>query len=313
MSDHSRADAFETTIRWRAIGSPPVAMLRWPWRVLEMTYRRTHLPLCPRGSPTSHGTVHYACGLSKAFDASLRVTTPRLIVKPPTHWLAGKMLASLAAELEQTSSAKSAELVAYARNQAAAVDLAIEVETVPELWPGDSDTAAIRGRACDLNIIDLPRQSMEGRLSVEAWLFGTGRPCLLHPNDRALPFSLETVVIAWDLSKSAARAVGDAIPMLKRAKSVRILTVRGEKDIPSANPAGPLIGYLAAHNIEAVDREVDTQGRRIGAAIVSETAEARADLLVMGAFGHSRLKEFVLGGATKEVLDAAPIPLLMAH
>ena len=278
-----------------------------------MTYRRTHLPLCSHGSPTSQGTVHYACALSKVFDASLRVTSPRLIVKPPTHWLAGKMLASLATELEQAAAAKSAELVAYARDQAAAVGLVIEVETVPEPWPGDSDTAAIRGRTSDLNIIGLPRQSMEDRLNVEAWLFGTGRPCLLHPNDSSLRFSLERVVIAWDLSKSAARAVGDALPMLKRAKSVRILTVRGEKDIPSANPAATLIGYLAAHNIQAVDRQVDIQGRRIGAAIVSEAVEARADILVMGAFGHSRLKEFVLGGATKEVLDATPIPLLMAH
>lgn len=66
----------------------------------KMTYRRTHLPLCPHGSPTSQGPVHYACGLSKVFDASLRVTSSRLIVKPPTHWLAGKMLASLATELE---------------------------------------------------------------------------------------------------------------------------------------------------------------------------------------------------------------------
>ena len=278
-----------------------------------MTYRRTHLPLCPHGSPTSQGTVHYACGLSKVFGASLRVTSPRLIVKPPTHWLAGKMLASLANEVEQTAAAKSAELVAYVRKQAAAVGLAVEIETVPEPWPSSSDTAAIRGRTSDLNIIGLSRQSMEDRLNVEAWLFGTGRPCLLHPNDRTLPFSLESVVIAWDLSKSAARAVGDALPMLKHAKSVHILTVRGEKEIPSADPAAPLIGYLAAHDIKAVNREVDIQGRRIGAAIVSDAAEVRADLLVMGAFGHSRLKEFVLGGATKELLDAAPIPLLLAH
>lgn len=134
--------------------------------------------------------------------------------------------------------------------------LAVGIETVPEPWPSGSDTVAIRGRTSDLNIIDLSRQSMEDRLNVEAWLIGTGQPCLLHPNDRALPFSLESVVIAWGLSKSAARAVGDALPMLKHAKSVHILTVRGEKEIPSADPAAPLIGYLTAHGIKAVNREV---------------------------------------------------------
>ncbi len=278
-----------------------------------MAYRRTHLALYSHGSPTSQGTIDYACGLSKVLGTSLHVTSPRLIVRPPTHWLAGKMLAGLANELEQTAEAKSAELVAYMRKQAAALGLAVDVETVPEHWPGDPDTAAIRGRTSDLNIIGLPRQSLEDRLNVEAWLFGTGRPCLLHPNDRALPFSLERVVIAWDLSKSAARAVGDALPILKHAKSVHVLTVRGEKKLPSADPVTPLIAYLTAHDIKAEVREIDIQGRRIGAAIVSDSLEVSADVLVMGAFGHSRLKEFVLGGATKEVLDAAAIPLLMSH
>jgi nucleotide-binding universal stress UspA family protein len=223
------------------------------------------------------------------------------------------MLASLASEVQGAAAAKSAELDACVRREAAALDLSAEIDRVPELWPSDSDYAPSRGRTSDLNIIGLPGHNMEGRSRVEAWLFGTGRPCLLHPDDRALPFSLESVVIAWDLSKSSARAVGDALPMLKRAKAVHVLTVRGEKDIPFADPAAPLVGYLAVHDIKAVTREVETPDRRVGAAILTSASESKADLLVMGAFGHSRLREFVLGGATKEILDAATLPLLMAH
>jgi nucleotide-binding universal stress UspA family protein len=144
-------------------------------------------------------------------------------------------------------------------------------------------------------------------------LFGTGRPCLVHPRERNSRLSLDNVVIAWDLSAPAGRAVGDALPMLKRAQTVHIVTVRGEKEIASPTPAASLVAYLAAHNVEAVAREAAVEGTHIGRAILDAAREVHADLLVMGAFGHSRLQEFVFGGATREVLDGTPIPLLMSH
>jgi nucleotide-binding universal stress UspA family protein len=278
-----------------------------------MTYRRMHLPLHTHGSPTSHGTIQYACGLAKAFEASLRITNPQLRVRPPTNWISGKMLTRLANELEQADAATASELLAFAHEQAARTGITVEEETIEDPWPVDPARVAQRGRTSDLNIIGLPRERMEDRWNAEALIFGAGRPCLVHPNDRTLPFSLATVVIAWDASRAAARAVGDALPMLERAKAVHILTVRGEKEIPSATPAASLIDYLAAHNVDAIAREVAVEGRRVGRAILEDANETKADLLVMGAFGHPRLQEFILGGATKEVLDSTSIPLLMAH
>jgi nucleotide-binding universal stress UspA family protein len=277
-----------------------------------MSYRRTHLPLSTLGSATSRGTIRYACELSKAFDASLRVTSPRLTVRPPTSPISGKMLARLAHDLEQTAEAKNAELVACVREAAANLALTVAIETVEEPWPVDSRRSALRGRASDLNVVGLPREGIEDRWNIEGWVFDTGRPCLLHPNDRVLPFSLETVVIAWDVSRGAARAVGDALPMLKRASAVHVLTVHGEKEVPSAD-SDSLTDYLAAHDIRVVRREVELDGRGIGRAILDGATELRADLLVMGAFGHSRLQEFVLGGATRAALDDTSIPLFMAH
>ena len=278
-----------------------------------MTYRRTHLPLWTHSSATSQGTVRYACGLSKAFDSSLRVTSPRLVVRPPTSPFSGKILARLAQELEQTAASKNAELVAWVREEAAKAALVVAIETVQEPWPVDSRNAAQRGRTSDLNVVGLSRERIEDRWNVEAWVFGTGRPCLVHPNDRALPFSLESVVIAWDMSRAAARAIGDALPMLKRAKAVHVLMVRGEKEFPSVDGASSLTDYLAAHDILPTTREVALEGRRIGRAILDGAAAVSADLVVMGAFGHSRLQEFVLGGATRDALDSTSIPLLMAH
>jgi nucleotide-binding universal stress UspA family protein len=164
-----------------------------------------------------------------------------------------------------------------------------------------------------LNVVGLPRHDLEGRAKLETWLFGTGRPCLLYPDDREQLYSHASVVIAWDLSKSAARAVGDALPILKRASAVHAVTVPGEKEIPTGDPAAPLIEYLAVHEVRVVARQIEIQDRHVGTAVLEAAANLKADLLVMGAFGHSRVKEFVLGGATKEVLDAAALPVLMAH
>lgn len=278
-----------------------------------MTYRRVHLALCAHGSPTSEHTIRYACGVTKAFGASLRVTSPHLKVKLAAHWAAGQMLSRLASEVQAATAVKTAELEACVRRETAILGISAEVDRVQELWPAEVNDAPARGRTSDLNIIGLPRHDIEGRSKVEAWLFGTGRPCLLYPDDREQAFSLARVVIAWDLSKSAARAVGDALPILKQASSVHVLTVRGEKEIPSADPAAPLIDYLAAHDVAVARRQIEIHDRHVGTAILTAAADLKTDVLVMGAYGHSRVKEFVLGGATMEVLDAAALPLLMAH
>jgi nucleotide-binding universal stress UspA family protein len=278
-----------------------------------MSYRRVHLPLSTHGAPTSPGTIRYACSLAKAFDAALRVTSPRLVVPTPKSPISGKILAHLAQDFERTAAAKTAELVSCVREEASVAGVVVAIDTVQEPWPVDSKKAALRGRTTDLNIVGLPREGIEDRWNVEAWVFATGRPCLLHPNDRSLPFSLESAVVAWDASSASARAVGDALPMLERAKAVHILTVRGEKEIPSADGGVSLWDYLAAHGIRPSPREVATQERRVGRAILDGAAELGADLLIMGAFGHSRVQEFLLGGATREALDDASIPLFMAH
>lgn len=281
-----------------------------------MTYRLTHLHLSTQGAPTSLATIDFACALSKAFDATLRVTSPRLHVKAPSHWLAGRMLAGVAQDIEQTAAAKAAELDAHVQQCAAALGLKVDLIGVPMLWPGGTDDVTIHGRTSDLCLLGLPhweRADTEQRLNLEKWLFGAGRPCLLHPSARTEPLSLNSAVIAWDMSPQAARAVGDALPLLKRATAVHVLVVRGEKTIPSANPAAPLINYLAAHAIVAVPDEFDVQGQSIGQALLGRAREHGADLVVMGAFGHSRLKEFILGGATKDVLDSSPLPILMSH
>jgi nucleotide-binding universal stress UspA family protein len=167
-------------------------------------------------------------------------------------------------------------------------------------------------RLRDLTIV--PVSDSYDQWYAEAIIFGSGRPTLVVPE--SAPFTspqLDTVVIAWDFSRAAARAVADAIPMLEKAKTVHIVTVMNEKAIDSKHSSEELAKNLARHGIDVIVDRVDAAGRSIGNVLKREVASHNADLLVMGAYGHSRFSEFILGGATKSMLSKPPLPVLFSH
>lgn len=136
---------------------------------------------------------------------------------------------------------------------------------------------------------------------------------MLPEASAAREFGLDRVLIGWDFSRAAARAVSDAIPIMEKAREVCILTVTNEKVIPSRRSSSELAKNLSKHGIDVVVEEVDAAGRAIGRVFAEQVASRRADLLVMGAYGHSRFREFVLGGATRSILTKPPIPVLLSH
>jgi nucleotide-binding universal stress UspA family protein len=145
-------------------------------------------------------------------------------------------------------------------------------------------------------------------------IFGSGRPTLVLPESpRPRPFELGTVAIAWDFSRAAARAVSDALPMLEKAKTVRIVTVTHEKKLDTKHSAEELAKNLARHGIGVVLDKIDAGGKRIGEVLEAYTVSHRVDVLVMGAYGHARWREFILGGATKSLLSKPPLPILFSH
>lgn len=167
-------------------------------------------------------------------------------------------------------------------------------------------------RLRDLTILPVP--PTRDQWDAEMIIFGSGRPTLILPEGPARkPFTLGTIVVAWDFSRAAARAVSDALPMLELAKQVRVITVVNEKAIENNRSGEELAKNLARHRINVVLDEVDAKGRRIGEVLQSYVSAHDADLLVMGAYGHSRLREFVLGGATKSLLAEPPLPVLLSH
>ncbi len=168
-------------------------------------------------------------------------------------------------------------------------------------------------RLRDLTIIACEENAVGDHPHAEALIFESGRPVLLIPRASEKRFELNAVTIAWDFSRQAARAVGDALPLLARAKRVHIVTVASEKRIDSKRSGPELARHLARHGVEVILETVDAAGRSIGAALEAAVRSHNSDLLVMGAYGHSRVRELILGGATRSMMARPPVPVFFSH
>jgi nucleotide-binding universal stress UspA family protein len=173
-----------------------------------------------------------------------------------------------------------------------------------------------RGGSFDLIVVGQPGHDssitryMKQKI-IEAAAFSTGRPVLVAP--QAPPRTLgETVLIGWNRSAQASRAFHAAkVLLLQRAKKVRILSVTtGAKDGP---PADEIADNLAWHGIDCEVRELSPDNQSVGTVLLAEASAISADLLVVGAYTHSRLRQLLLGGVTRNLLSNATIPLFMAH
>lgn len=151
-------------------------------------------------------------------------------------------------------------------------------------------------------------------LIAEATLFESGRPILLVPYIQAAPFRTDRVAICWDGSRPAARAVADALPLIKSTSELHLVSVHGEGKSPKEVSNVDMASHLARHgfqvNLHNLTLAPDTG---ITSTILNFVADKGIEFLVMGGFGHSRLREFVLGGATRGILQSMTVPTLMSH
>jgi nucleotide-binding universal stress UspA family protein len=189
-------------------------------------------------------------------------------------------------------------------------ELGVAIETgLLETTLGEADETIARVlRGFDLTVIGQPDPDGLGRATriIETALFRSGRPMLIVPYIQREPLRLDNVLVAWDGGAQAARALGDAMPFLARTKDVEVVTVGDdERAAPDA------VRHLARHDIPAKGRVLPDGD--VAAALLSYAADAEADLLVMGGYGHSRFREVVLGGATRGILESMTLPVLMSH
>jgi nucleotide-binding universal stress UspA family protein len=150
------------------------------------------------------------------------------------------------------------------------------------------------------------------QLIVEGALFESGRPIIVVPYIQKDGLKLDRVLACWDGGRVAARAIADAMPLLERAKAVDVLIVAEERKRDEVTGAN-MIEHLTRHGITAQVKRTVKGDVTIEAAILDYAADSSADLLVMGGYGHSRLREFMLGGVTRSILSSMTVPVLMSH
>jgi nucleotide-binding universal stress UspA family protein len=168
------------------------------------------------------------------------------------------------------------------------------------------------GMTADLAIASrgLPGDDATARNTLEALLIETGRPLLIPGPSAPAPDFADRVTIAWKPTAQAARAVAFAMPFLTRAKIVTVLTVEEEEG--RRDEAQRLVNYLAWHGIRSTAERLSPAAGGAVATMLGAASE-RGGLLVMGGYGHTRLREWVFGGFTQSVLSHAELPVLMAH
>jgi nucleotide-binding universal stress UspA family protein len=262
--------------------------------------------------PTPASVVDDAIALALMLEAHIAAISCEAHVEVPGTFLSFGMVGSIVAgEAHKSRASAKNQLAVF---EQAAQKAALLHETIFECCR----TSEVPGRLVeyarmrDLTIVPAPESYFES--CAETVIFRSGRPTLVLPEaPPAKPFSLNTIMVAWDFSRAAARAVADATPLLEKAKQVRILTVTNEKTFDSHRSSEELAKNLSRHDIDVILDKVDAAGRSIGKVIRAQAASCEADLLVMGAYGHSRFREFVLGGATHDVLSKPPIPVLFSH
>jgi len=199
----------------------------------------------------------------------------------------------------------------------AAIRFGLRNEQTLVRWAaGDIATNFARAaRLKDLSLIPVKSHDNQSEAIVEQLLFKSGRPILLFPKERAaeLPVAFRHVVIAWDHSAPAARAVGDALPLLEAAETVRVITATDRSTPEEMKSGADLVGHLGEHGIKASFEATKIEGSSVGKVFEAFVRANAIDLLVMGGYRHTRLNEIVWGGVTKTVIGQPPCWVMMSR
>lgn len=198
--------------------------------------------------------------------------------------------------------------------QALAEGLVVDALSLENMDGGGIDDLTRALRLFDLIILEqTDSKSSKGRSrTIEAVVFETSKPVLIIPYVPTRAPALKTALVAWDDSAPAARALGDALPLLSQADRVEILSVNGKGLSGNGVHGTAVTRHLARHGINAVFKRTPSAGD-VGNTLLSHAADVSADFLVMGAYGHSRLREAIFGGTTRTLLESMTIPVLMSR
>jgi nucleotide-binding universal stress UspA family protein len=273
------------------------------------------LSLTSYPEPTAVSAAEAAIGYAALLDARITAVAFEIEIPMPLGFYADALV-----DLSGLIAAEREKSVRHARALVSAFEAAARRWGVPhEALVGAANTAQTpalirdHARLRDLTILPLGPTPDYRHVVAETVIFEAGRPVLVLPEAAALTPALDRVVVAWDFGRPAARALADALPLLARAGHVAVVNVETGTPPETTRTREDLLRHLDRHGIAATFETFEAGDRTVGAALADHAVDAGADLLVMGAYGHSRLRDFVVGGATKSLLAAPPLPLFLSH
>lgn len=277
-----------------------------------MSYRTilVHLDATERCAPRAQ----HAIELARRCNAHLvgLAVTPRLVIPGTGHAeMVVRMLSERWAEDKALAEAAARAVVQRAIGEG----VSAETRTVV----GEPERViCLNARYADLVIVGQSQPEGDAdtvRYPLDLVVLDAGRPVLVIPYTGAPAVVGQRVLVAWNASREATRALSDALPLLSQAAQVDVLTVNAQPDHAGHGevPGADIALYLSRHGVRASVHPTYGEDITVGEWLLSRAADLGSDLIVMGAYGHSRLREMVLGGATRTVLESMTVPVLMAH
>lgn len=278
-----------------------------------MPYRTILAGLICEDSPAPDPLIGYAVALAAHQHAHLAfgLGVPR-IPMPSASFI--PMVREVVDEANARRRQASEELAATCRDRAALDGVASSSSVHYDSYHLVRAEMVRLARATDLVVLQRrdDTMSLEQDL-IQAVLFDSGRPIIVVPPGWSGPFALDRVMVAWDGGSKAARAVGDAAALLAAAGQVEVISIAGDPNRSKHVSSLEVARHLARRCDDLLSTELPVQNNDVGATLRGHATSTRADLLVMGGYGHSRLREMALGGVTYDMLAMATMPVLLSY
>lgn len=257
--------------------------------------------------------IDYAVAFAEAFKA--HATAVAFAYEPVIAMSVMGDMPSTYLDSQRQENEAAAETARAAYDKAAArAGISADSHVISTGVAGAADQFGRMARRFDLSIVRQAQEESGGAedLLVESALFQSGRPVIVVPYIHKAGLATDRIMVCWDAGRTAARALNDAMPLLARAKTVDVVMVTGEDGKHDEVPGVDIGQHLARHGLNVEVKRIVAEGDVQGT-LLSYAADSSADMLVMGGYGHSRLREFILGGVTRKMLAAMTVPCFMSH
>ena len=278
-----------------------------------MPNRIAYLPLNTYPEAAPDPAILAAVGVAASLGCGLHVSTFAVDVPPTASPIGGFLInvEGMARAAEERSIAECARLQNLIKTGAGPkLNLSIDSHTV--VLGAALDAATTEARTFDLALLPWSAETHTAQDMAQSLVFGAGVPVILVPPSSTAG-AVNHIAIAWDGSRVAARALCDALPLLAANGRISVVTVQGEKSLSGSSLAQTLRASLERRGYNAMASNITLEGRTIAKALQDAALSEGAQLLAMGGFGHSRLRDFILGGATKGVFSDLRLPVLLSH